>query len=80
MGGDLKKSSEYFSKADEVGAGWLHVRFTRAKLLHAKTGDREAFRKDLEWVLAQDPHLAMNLYPYNVYYQREAKKMLGQNQ
>jgi tetratricopeptide (TPR) repeat protein len=80
MGGDLKKASEYFSKADEVGAGWLHVRWTRAKFLHAKTGDREAFRKDLEWVLAQDPHLAMNLYPYNVYFQREAKKMLGQNQ
>jgi tetratricopeptide (TPR) repeat protein len=80
MGGDLKKSSEYFNKADGAGAGWLYVRFARAKFLHAKTGDREAFRKDLEWVLAQDPHLALSPYPWNVYFQREAKKMLGQNQ
>ncbi|TSA44472.1 MAG: hypothetical protein D4R56_07095 [Deltaproteobacteria bacterium] len=80
MGGNLLTASDYFNKADEVGAGWLHVRFNRAKFLHAKSGDREAFRKDLEWVLAQDPHLAMNLYPHNVYLQREAKKMLGQNQ
>jgi len=80
MGGDLKKSSEYFNKADEAGAGWLYVKFLRAKFLHAKTGEREAFRKDLEWVLAQDPHLAQSPYPWNVYFQREAKKMLGQNQ
>lgn len=79
MGGDLKKSSEYYNKADEVGAGWLYVRFYRAKFLHAKTGDREAFRKDLEWVLAQDPHKALSPYPWNVYFQREAKKMMEQN-
>jgi hypothetical protein len=79
MGGDLKKASEYFNKADEAGTGWLYVRFYRAKILHAKTKDREAFRKDLEWVLAQDPHKALSPYPWNVYFQREAKKMLGQN-
>jgi hypothetical protein len=79
MGGDLKMSSDYFNKADEAGSGWLYVRFSRAKFLHAKTGDREAFRKDLEWVLAQDPHLALSPYPWNVYFQREAKNMLGQN-
>ena len=75
----MKKSSEYYNKADEVGAEWLYVRFFRAKFLHAKTGDREAFRKDLEWVLAQDPHKALSPYPWNVYFQREAKKMLEQN-
>ena len=80
MGGDLKKASEYFNKADEAGAGWLYVRFQRANLLHRKTKDREAFRKDLEWVLAQDPHKALSPYPWNVFFQREAKKMLAQNQ
>ena len=79
MGGDLKKSSEYYNKATEAGAGYLNARFFRAKFLHAKTGDREAFRKDLEWVLAQDPHKVLTSYPWSVYYQREAKKMLGQN-
>jgi hypothetical protein len=49
------------------------------EFLHAKTRDREAFRKDLEWVLAQDPHKALTPYPWSVYYQREAKIMLEQN-
>jgi len=79
MGGDLKKASEFFNKADEVGTEWLYVRFLRAKFLHTKTGNREAFRKDLEWVLAQDPHKALSPYPWNVYFQRETKKMLDQN-
>jgi tetratricopeptide (TPR) repeat protein len=79
MGGDLKKSSEYYSKAVEVGNEYLYARFFRAKFLHAKTRDREAFRKDLEWVLARDPHKALTPYPWSVYYQREAKKMLDQN-
>lgn len=79
VGGDLKKAADYFNKADKVGGGWLYVRFQRAKLLHAKTGDREAFRRDLEWVLAQDPHKAHSPYPWNVYFQREAKKMLDQH-
>lgn len=79
MGGDLKKASEYFDKADVAGAGWLYVRFSRANLLHRKTKDQAAFRKDLEWVLAQDPHKALSPYPWNVVFQREAKKMLAQN-
>jgi tetratricopeptide (TPR) repeat protein len=80
MGGDLHKSAEYFAKADEAGAGWLYVKFSRAKFLHTKTGDREAFRKDLEWILAQDPHKALSPYPWNVYFQREAKRLLDQVQ
>ncbi|MCK7510979.1 MAG: TRAP transporter TatT component family protein [Desulfobacterales bacterium] len=70
----MKKSSEYYSKAVEVGTEYLYARFFRAKFLHAKTGDREAFRKDLEWVLAQDPHKALTPYPWSVYYQRKRKK------
>jgi hypothetical protein len=80
MGGDLTKSAEYFEKADRAGAGWLYVRFFRAKYLHAKTGDRQAFRKDLEWLIEQDPHKALSPYPWNVYFQREAKRMLAQAQ
>ncbi len=79
LGGDLKKSADYFEKADSAGAGWLYVKFSRAKFLHAKTGDREAFKKDLQWVIAQDPHKARSPYPWNVYFQKEARKMLAEN-
>lgn len=79
-GGDLKKSAEYFAKADQVGTGWLYVRFQRARYLHAKTKDWTAYRNDLEWVIAQDPLTALSPYPWNVYFQREAKKMLDQKQ
>ncbi|HNW28972.1 MAG TPA: TRAP transporter TatT component family protein [Spirochaetota bacterium] len=77
-GGDLKKSAEYFEKADAAGAGWLYVRFSRAKFLHARMKDRDEYNKDLEWVIAQDPHRAKSPYPWNVYFQREAKKMLAE--
>ncbi len=75
-GGDLKKAADYYGKADKAGAGWLYVRFSRAKFLYVKTGDREAFKKDLAWVIAQDPHKARSPFPWNVYFQKEAKKML----
>jgi len=77
FGGDLKKSSEYYRKADEAGPEWLYIRFGRAMYLHRKTKDREAFRKDLQWIIAQDPHRAKSPYPWNVYFQREAKRMLA---
>jgi hypothetical protein len=80
MGGDLKKSSDYYKKAEEAGTGWLYVKFFRAKILHTRTGDREAFRKDLEWVLARDPHKDHSPYPFCVFYQREAKRLLAQAQ
>lgn len=76
LGGDLKKAAYYFQKADEAGPDWLYVRFWRAVVLHRKTGDREAFIKDLQWVIAQDPRKARSPYPWNVFFQREAKKML----
>ncbi len=79
LGGDLDKAARYFEMADQAGAGWLYVRFSRARLLHARTGDREAYRKDLEWVVAQDPHRAKSPYPWNVYFQREARNMLARD-
>ena len=34
-------------------------------------------KEDLEWVVAQDPHMAGNTYPWNVYFQSDARKMLA---
>ncbi len=76
MGGDLKKGDELFSKCIEIGPRWLDKRWGRAKYLYTKTGNREAFKKDLEWVVAQDPHRADSPYPANVLFQRDAREML----
>jgi hypothetical protein len=76
VGGDLKKAEELFEKAVEVGPKWLYIKFARAKYLHTKRQDKEAFTKDLEWVIEQDPHKADSPYPANVWMQAQAKDML----
>jgi len=77
MGGDLQKAEEFFDKAIEAGPNWMYIRHSRAKFLHRKKKDREAFKKDLEWLLAQDPHKADSPYPANVWFQAEAREMLA---
>jgi len=77
LGGDLEKAEEFFDKAIEAGPNWLYIKFARATVLYTKTKDKEAFKRDLEWVLAQDPHKADSPYPANVWFQAEAKEMLA---
>lgn len=76
-GGDLQKADVMFKKAIDVGPMMLNYRRTRASLLYTKTGNREAFVRDMEWVLSQDPHKAPLGYPLNVFIQREAKEGLA---
>ncbi len=76
LGGDLKKAAEYYEKAVELGPNMLNFRRSRAWFLHIKTGDRKAFREDMEWVIAQDPHRAGLTYPWNVFIQRDAQRGL----
>lgn len=76
MGGDLVKADDFSRRSMEKGPNWLYSRWGRAKFLYTKTGNREAFKKDLEWIIAQDPHKADSPYPWNVYFQRDAREML----
>lgn len=76
FGGSIEVARDEFSKAIEAGPDYLVNRWGRAKYLHQLTGDNQAFKSDLEWVLAQDPNMAPNTYPWNVYFQRDAQKML----
>lgn len=76
MGQDLDKAEEFFEKAEQAGPNWIYIRWSKALLLHTQRNDREAFVRDLEWVLAQDPKEADSPYPMNVYFQREARYML----
>ena len=77
-GGDVKKAEEYYEKAIELGPEMLNFRRTRAVLLHTKNKDREAFKKDLNWVLSQDPNKDRHYftYPCSVFVQRDARYML----
>jgi len=77
-GGDVKKAEEDYKKAIELGPDMLNFRRTRALTLHTKNKDRAAFKKDLHWVISQDPHKVRPhlAYPYVVFIQRSARDVL----
>lgn len=77
-GGDLKKADDMFHKAIAAGPMMLNFRRTRARALYTKTGNRDAFVRDMEWVLAQDAHKAPLGYPLNIFIQRDARKGLAE--
>lgn len=77
LGGSLKKAEEFIDKAVEAGPKWLYARWGRAKYLYTRKKDKEAFRGDMEWVIAQDPRKMDSPYPANVHFQRDATDMLS---
>jgi tetratricopeptide (TPR) repeat protein len=77
VGGDLKKAEEYYKKAIELGPNMLNYRRSRAYFFYTKMKDRESFKRDLEWVISQDPHKAGLSYPWNAFIQRDVKKGLA---
>jgi tetratricopeptide (TPR) repeat protein len=76
VGGDMEKSGESFTKAIEIGPDKINFRTARARYFHSKRGDREAFERDLKWAIEQDPHRAGDAYPWALFHQRDARKML----
>ena len=77
-GRDLARSADLLAQAVAESPTSLLTRWGRAKYLHVKTGDRAAFRRDLEWVLEQDPTAADSPLRWNVYFQRDARELLAQ--
>ena len=77
VGGDLKKAEEYYKKAIELGPNMLNYRRSRSYYLYTKKKDRESFKRDLEWVISQDPHKAGLSYPWNAFIQHDAKNGLA---
>ncbi len=75
-GRDLERSAELLAQSVAEAPTSLLARWGRAKYLHVRTGDRSAFREDLEWVLAQDPARAESPLRWNVYFQRDARDLL----
>ncbi len=77
LGGSMETSAEYFEKAIDLGPKSLLHRWGRAKYFATKAGDEQLMESDLQWVVAQDPHQSENPpYPWNVYFQRDAREML----
>ncbi len=76
VGGDRKKSAEYFRKAIEVGPDWLLNRWGRAKYFHAKMKNPQGFREDLEWVISQDVGQSPGHAAWNAFFMRDARQML----
>lgn len=76
FGGSKQRAKDEFNKAVEVGPNYLVNRWGRAKYFYHLMGNMEAYKSDLEWVVAQNPNEAANTYPWNVYFQRDAQKML----
>jgi tetratricopeptide (TPR) repeat protein len=77
MGGDMEKARNYFDKAVEAGPNWLYTRWGRAKYLFLKEKNKKAFKNDMEWIIDQDPAKADSPYPWNLYFQRDAKNILA---
>lgn len=77
FGGSKERADQEFSEAVQIGPNYLVNRWGRAKYLYQLIGDQENFITDLEWVVSQDPHEADNPYPWNVYFQEDAKQMLA---
>lgn len=78
LGGDRDKSADYLEKARSVGPKRLLFPWGRAKYYYYNERNRPAFERDLQWVLARDPHQATgDGFPWNVYFQSQARILLG---
>jgi len=75
-GRDFDFADELLDQAIAVPGTSLLPQWGRAKYLHVARGDRDAFRRDLEWVVAQDPRAADSPYYWNVFIQRSARDLL----
>ncbi len=77
FGGSKERASDEFDTAIATGPDFLVNRWGRAKYFFDLMGDTVSSRNDLEWVVAQDPHNGGNTYPWDVYFQEDATRMLA---
>lgn len=75
-GRDFDRAEALLAQAAAAGGTSLLPRWGRARYLHTARGDLEAFRADLEWVLAQDPQRADSRPHWNVFIQRDTRDLL----
>lgn len=78
MSGDVKKAADEFSRAINLGPDVIAHYYVRAKYLYVKTGNKEGFKKDLEYVIAADISKDKFNYAWSAGYKMKAKELLGQ--
>ena len=76
VGGNKKIAEELFAKAIETGPDWLLNRWGRAKYFHVKMQNREAFQRDLEWIMQQDIENLKGHPAWKIYFMKDAQNML----
>ena len=77
LGGDIKKAAEFFNKAISTNPDFLNHYYARARYLDVKNRDREAFRKDLNHILAVDISKKTSFpYHWGTAYKFKAKQLL----
>lgn len=76
-GRDMGLSKDFLERAVSASGTSLLPRWGRAKYFQARTGNRDGFVEDLQWVMAQDPRSSDGRFAWNVYFQRDAKAMLS---
>ncbi len=79
MGGDLKKSEDYFNKAIAAGPQMIQFLTGRARYLQTQKKDRDAFIADLKAAIAIAPEKSKPLeYAWAVFHINDARKMLAE--
>lgn len=76
VGGDRKKSAQYFTKAITTGPDYLVNRWARAKYFHVKMGNQTQFTQDLQWVLHQDLQQASDHMAWKYFFVKDARELL----
>ena len=77
-GQDLGQSRKYFDKALGAYPSFLGTHVLLAAEWAVKSQDKATFRKELEWVVAQDPNAIPEVRPEAEAEQRKAKALLAQ--
>jgi hypothetical protein len=75
-GGSKEKGKAYLKKAVARGKRRLMPRWGRAKYYYARTGNTQAAREDMQWVVSREPQVIDDPYPWREYFQKDAETYL----
>ncbi len=77
FGGDLERSRAIFDELIAAHPDSMLPRWGRAKYFYPKTKEREARRRDLEWVATREPSPHPDEYPWEAYFRADARRLLA---
>jgi hypothetical protein len=75
-GGSKAKGVTYLQKAVARSQRRLMPRWGRAKYYYEMTGNAQAARADMQWVVSREPQMVDDPYPWRVYFQNDAAAYL----